>query len=103
MRTLIYSATVPHFGEMQARLFLISGHVQGVGFRYFVQEHAQRLRLSGYAQNLADGRVEVLAAGEAKSIDTLRGYLHQGPIGSSVRAVEESDPGSVSGNGFFIR
>jgi acylphosphatase len=88
---------------MQAKLFLISGRVQGVGFRYFVQEHAQRLGLAGHAKNLGDGRVEVLAAGDEKSIDTLRGYLHQGPIGSSVRGVEESDSGGVSGSGFFIR
>lgn len=88
---------------MQAKLFLISGHVQGVGFRYFVQEHARRLRLIGHAKNLGDGRVEVLAAGDEKSIDTLRGYLHQGPMGSSVRGVEESDAGGITGSGFLIR
>jgi acylphosphatase len=88
---------------MQSRLFLVSGRVQGVGFRYFVQDHAERLGLKGYAKNLPDGRVEVLAVGSAKEIDTLRGYLHQGPIGSIVRGVEESEGSADRASGFFIR
>lgn len=88
---------------MQSRLFLISGRVQGVGFRYFVQDHAERLGLKGYAKNLPDGRVEVLVIGTAKEIDTLRGYLHQGPIGSMVRGVEETEASARQTSGFFIR
>ncbi|MGB2079483.1 MAG: acylphosphatase, partial [Vibrio sp.] len=42
-----------------ATKFLVSGRVQGVGFRYFTGHEAQRLGLTGYAKNLADGRVEV--------------------------------------------
>ena len=43
--------------------FLVSGVVQGVGFRWFVARHARALGLGGYAQNLPDGRVEVVASG----------------------------------------
>lgn len=59
--------------------FVVHGRVQGVGFRYFVEKHAQRLGLCGYAKNLGDGTVEVIAAGDAKSIDELAGYLREGP------------------------
>ena len=50
--------------------FLVSGEVQGVGFRWFVARHSRRLGLHGHARNLNDGRVEVLVCGEPASVET---------------------------------
>lgn len=50
---------------------LVYGMVQGVGFRYYTQQEAHRLGLSGHATNLADGSVEVVAQGESKAVDKL--------------------------------
>ncbi len=59
--------------------FKIIGKVQGVGFRYFVYRTAKELGLSGYAKNLWDGSVEVVAEGPKRKIDILHSYLIQGP------------------------
>jgi acylphosphatase len=74
-----------------ARRYLISGIVQGVGFRYFTQDEAERLRLSGYVRNLRDGRVEVYAIGSQENLARLRRILERGPRGAMVQhVVEES-------------
>lgn len=67
---------------------LISGRVQGVWFRVSTREQASRLGISGYARNLSDGRVEVLACGEQGALDTLEAWLWQGPSGARVEHVE---------------
>ncbi|MCX6599806.1 MAG: acylphosphatase [Acidobacteria bacterium] len=85
------------------RLFLVSGRVQGVYFRAFVRQHALPLGLTGYAKNLADGRVEVLATGSPEAVDTLRGHLHVGPRLSDVRQVEEREAAPTKRSGFEIR
>ncbi|WP_318377957.1 acylphosphatase [Enterobacter sp.] len=56
----------------------VHGRVQGVGFRYSTQHEAQRLNVKGYARNLDDGSVEVLACGEADSVDALVSWLKAG-------------------------
>jgi acylphosphatase len=73
----------------QARRYFVSGIVQGVGFRFFAQRIADRLRLTGYTRNLRDGRVEVYAIGAAKELDKLRAALEHGPSGASVSDVAE--------------
>lgn len=73
---------------MTAARFHVSGHVQGVFFRASTREQALRLGLRGYARNLPDGRVEVLAVGEADAIDALARWLHEGPPMARVDAVE---------------
>lgn len=73
---------------MTAVRFLVSGHVQGVFFRASTREQALQLRLRGYARNLADGRVEVLAVGDADAIDALARWLQEGPPMARVDAVE---------------
>jgi acylphosphatase len=89
---------------LTARRYLVSGSVQGVGFRYFAVRAARALALRGWVRNLPDGRVEVLAEGDAGCLEALRSDLGRGPIGSSVEAVEEHpwnmDPGV---QGFEIR
>lgn len=70
---------------VRARVF---GLVQGVGFRYFTQREASRLGLVGRASNLADGSVEVLAAGEAEQVASLLSWLDSGPRTASVERVQ---------------
>lgn len=76
---------------MTAARFFVSGHVQGVFFRASTREQAQRLGLRGHARNLHDGRVEVLAVGDADAIDALERWLHHGPPMARVDAVEREE------------
>ncbi len=88
---------------MTARRWLVSGRVQGVGFRNYVQKHALRIGLTGFAKNLADGGVEVHALGEKAQLDTLSGYVRRGPMLAEVRTVEELAAEPVSYDGFHIQ
>lgn len=63
--------------------------VQGVGFRYFVQEAAERLGISGYVCNLRDGRVEVFAMGAPEDLAEFQAALERGPMMSRVSHVAE--------------
>jgi len=71
-----------------ARRYLVSGRVQGVGYRYFAMREADALGVAGWARNLADGRVEVLAAAEDAMLHAFEGRLWQGPPHARVTAVE---------------
>ena len=64
---------------MSAARFVVSGKVQGVFFRASARDRAQALGLRGFAKNLPDGRVEVLAAGDDAAIDELAAWLREGP------------------------
>ncbi len=66
----------------------VSGRVQGVGFRYFVSRHAQVEKLTGYALNLSDGRVEFLLQGDSAAIDRVVVQIRTGPSHARVSAVE---------------
>ena len=70
-----------------AKRYLVSGMVQGVGFRLFTQRGAEKLRISGFVRNLWDGRVEVFAMGTAEQHKELRRLLERGPMGSDVAEV----------------
>jgi acylphosphatase len=72
-----------------ARRYFISGIVQGVGFRYFTQDEAERLGLCGFVRNLRDGRVEVYAIGPSERLDRLRTIVERGPRGAMVQHVAE--------------
>lgn len=74
---------------MIARKFLVSGRVQGVGFRWFVQRTADSLGLNGYVRNMRDGRVEVWAEGPAERVEALRLELAGGSRWAMVTGVEE--------------
>lgn len=63
--------------------------VQGVGYRFFTQRAAEKLKISGFVRNLWDGRVEVLAMGTAQQHKELRRLLERGPFGSEVTEVRE--------------
>lgn len=73
----------------QARRYYVSGFVQGVGFRNFVQHAAERLGLHGYVRNLPDGRVEAYAIGPSEDLAKLRAALERGPRFASVTGVFE--------------
>jgi acylphosphatase len=75
--------------EKQTRRYFVSGIVQGVGFRFFVQREAEKLRVGGYARNLFDGRVEVLAIGTPAQLDGLKRAIERGPRFSRVSGVRE--------------
>ena len=74
-----------------ARRYLISGHVQGVGYRFFTQEAAAREGLGGFVCNLADGRVEAQAEGDQAGMNRFERALYQGPPGARVERVDVED------------
>jgi len=74
---------------MTARLHaVVRGHVQGVGFRYTTQAEAKKLGLGGWVRNLHDGSVEVDAEGDRPQLELFLAFLHRGPLGAHVAAVE---------------
>ncbi|GIW39526.1 MAG: acylphosphatase [Candidatus Binatia bacterium] len=68
---------------------LVSGRVQGVGFRFSALDHARRLGLTGWVRNLPDGRVEIVAEGDPERIERFVRWCHEGPPGALVTHVEE--------------
>ena len=74
-----------------AKKFLITGRVQGVGFRYFAERWASQYGICGYVKNLWDGSVEVYAMGEAFALEELKRQLTDGPRSARVAAIDESD------------
>ncbi len=82
----------------------LKGRVQGVGFRYFVQDEAESRGLSGWVRNAESGEVEVVLSGEKIFIEAMLPVLHQGPPLSRVLRLdfewEEPDPAL---KGFEIR
>jgi acylphosphatase len=86
-----------------ARRFVISGRVQGVGFRAFAQHAAHALGVTGWAQNLDNGDVEVHANGAPQHLDDFEGRLRQGPRWSEVRSVTIVEVEESDASGFYIR
>jgi len=82
---------------------LVGGRVQGVFFRAATREQAQRLGLTGYARNLPDGRVEVLACGEPDSVGQLREWVRSGPPAAEVTGVACEPETFQPLSGFDIR
>jgi acylphosphatase len=74
-------------GSRQAIRCLVAGRVQGVYYRGATAEQAERLQLDGWVKNLADGRVEVVAAGEPIAVAALARWLWEGPPAARVDAV----------------
>ena len=72
----------------EARLFTVHGRVQGVWFRDSTRREAERLAITGYAINLPDGNVEVLAVGSVEALRELELWLHVGPPLSRVGKLE---------------
>ena len=89
---------------MSVARFLVSGRVQGVFFRASTRDAARALGLAGYARNLDDGRVEVVAQGSEDAIEALRAWLHDGPPQARVDQVERASgtPDDVPAEGAFL-
>lgn len=81
---------------------LVTGVVQGVGYRRFVQRRAQDLGLNGFAENLSDGKVEVVAEGSLEALEQLLHWIKRGPAHADVRHVEVSYAETTGLNGFYV-
>jgi len=79
------------------RTWLLSGRVQGVGFRYFVRTLARELGLSGRVCNLPDGRVEITAAGDPETLARFEQEVRSGPPGAHVTGVEQEEERADAG------
>jgi acylphosphatase len=67
---------------------IVSGRVQMVTYRAFVEKHARHLAITGYARNLTNGNVEVVAQGYEDNLQKLLGYIRKGPFMATVSNVE---------------
>lgn len=81
---------------------LVSGRVQGVGFREFIRRNAIDLHLAGYAENLDDGRVEVVAEGDREDLELLLVKLRMGPTHAEVEDIEVNWGEGGGAEGFYV-
>ncbi|HUN39081.1 MAG TPA: acylphosphatase [Acetobacteraceae bacterium] len=84
---------------MTAKRLVISGRVQGVGFRAWMQEHARALGLSGWVRNRVDGTVEALVAGDVAAVEELLRLCRRGPRMAEVVSIDDemADPPDYPG------
>jgi acylphosphatase len=86
------------------RRYIVSGRVQGVGFRWFVEHEASAIGVAGWVRNTDAGTVEVLASGTEEQLSRLRKALHRGPRAARVDEVQQIDePEEVSETSFTIK
>jgi acylphosphatase len=83
--------------------YVVQGRVQGVGYRYFILRQAEALGVSGFARNLADGAVEVLAEGTGAALADFEARLREGPAFAEVASVEREASPDRGSSGFHIR
>ncbi len=76
--------------DLQTRRYLISGRVQGVGFRWFVEREAALIGVTGWVRNRENGDVEVMATGMREQHELLRRKLQQGPRAARVDRIHEA-------------
>ncbi len=74
-----------------ARRYVVTGRVQGVGFRWFVENEASKIGIAGWVRNRQDGSVEVLASGTKPQLDALYDVLRRGPRAARVDNVEVTE------------
>jgi acylphosphatase len=75
--------------ENRARRWIVSGQVQGVGYRYFARQTAQALGVRGWIRNLPDGSCEVQVAGSGELLQRFQEELRRGPRGARVDDIAE--------------
>jgi acylphosphatase len=81
----------PHDGALVRRHLLISGKVQGVGFRVFLADQAIKARVTRYVRNLDDGRVEAALEGPRDAVAQVATWCREGPNMAHVSSVEITD------------
>ncbi|MEZ5400512.1 MAG: acylphosphatase [Bryobacteraceae bacterium] len=89
--------------EPIARRYVVTGRVQGVGYRRFAQQAAGECGVSGWARNLDDGSVEAFVIGTASQVAAMAGMLRRGPAWADVRTVLEEEAAMLELKGFRIR
>lgn len=89
--------------DIVGRLFLISGSVQGVGYRAFAAQAAGKAGVSGWARNLSDGRVEIEASGTERQLAEFEALLRTGPRFADVQSVDVMETAVFHSQGFIIR
>ena len=80
----------------------IAGRVQGVGYRYWTEDAAIELGLTGWVRNRRDGSVEALFSGPAEMVNEMLGRCHEGPRAAVVDAVEILEEGGAAPSGFVM-
>ena len=86
---------------MIARHLIISGRVQGVGYRDWLRSEARKLGVSGWVRNRADGTVEALVAGDSVAVEQVIGACHRGPALARVEAIVETEAAMPEQPGFL--
>jgi len=84
------------------RRVVVSGRVQGVGYRESCRRRAERLGVSGWVRNRADGSVEAVFEGPAESVDAAVEWCREGPRWAAVRSIEVYDEGPEGLAGFRV-
>ncbi|HEX9686635.1 MAG TPA: acylphosphatase [Burkholderiales bacterium] len=77
--------------ERTAKRLLITGRVQGVGFRFYLQRKARELGLAGWVRNCRDGSVEAVIQGSAEAVETMIAWARRGPASAVVAGVQVTD------------
>jgi acylphosphatase len=97
-----YNKSVSRHDTVLARRYFVRGRVQGVGFRWFIEKHANDIGVKGWTRNRDDGSVEVYAVGTKNQLDRLSASLYKGPPMAEVRGVEETEAALEKVSGFRI-
>jgi acylphosphatase len=84
-----------------SRRLVMSGVVQGVGFRFFLAQEARKAGLVGYVRNLDDGRVEAVLQGPRPAVAKIEAWCHHGPELARVQSVETTDVATTN-EGMFV-
>lgn len=82
---------------------VISGLVQGVGFRYYARQQAERLGVAGWVRNRPDGSVEAELEGTADAVAAMLAWVAEGPASARVRNLRTTDIPPLGGSGFNVR
>jgi acylphosphatase len=88
--------------DLETRRYVVTGRVQGVGFRWFVEREAALIGITGWVRNRENGDVEVMATGTREQHSTLRRKLQEGPRAARIEGVHESAAPLLEANSFHI-
>jgi acylphosphatase len=98
------NAVTSNVAMIVARRYVVTGRVQGVGFRFFTADAAFREQIAGLVRNLPDGSVEVMAEGDADAMTRFEIALRTGPRGARVdRVTTDLEAPTGSYRGFSIK